>query len=94
MSKAALFRFRLFVAGDALNSAQALGNLATLCRVHLPDRHEIEVVDVYAQPQRALAEGIFMTPTLIKLAPLPLRRIVGTLAGTPALLLSLGLGPP
>src|SRR4029077_2875361 len=80
MSRRAQFKFRLFVAGEALTSSQALANLRTLCRIHLPGRHEIEVVDVFREPRRALAEGVFMTPTLVKLAPAPVRKIVGTLS--------------
>jgi len=91
MSRRALFRFRLFVAGDTLNSAQALANLAALCRAHLPDRHAIEVVDVFREPKRALRDGIFMTPTLVKLAPSPARTIVGTLSRTQPVLQALGL---
>ena len=91
MARGVIFRFRLFVAGDALNSAQARSNLATLCRENLPDRHEIEVVDVFREPKRALAEGVFMTPTLIKLGPAPVRRIVGTLSQTLPVLQALGL---
>jgi circadian clock protein KaiB len=86
-----LFKFRLYVAGDAQNSVQAVANLNALCRTHLPDRHEIEVVNVFQAPERALADGIFMTPALIKLAPLPIRRIVGTLSQTQPVLHALGL---
>jgi circadian clock protein KaiB len=89
-----MFRFRLFVAGDALNSARALANLVALCHEYLPDRHEIEVVDVFLQPQRALAERIFMTPTLVKLAPAPARRIVGTLGQLQTVLQALGVEAP
>ena len=71
MSRRAQFKFRLYVAGDAQNSAQAVANLTALCRTHLPDRHDIEVVDVFREPKRALADGILMTPTLVKLAPSP-----------------------
>lgn len=85
------YRFRLFVAGSALNSVQALTNLTALCRTWLPERHNIEVVDVLQDPKRALAESIFMTPTLIKLAPLPTVTIVGTLGQTTLVLLALGL---
>lgn len=74
------FRFRLYIAGEAVNSARALANLQALCRGHLAGRHSIEVVDVFREPERALADAIFMTPTLIKLAPAPLRKIVGTLS--------------
>ena len=91
MKRPALFKFQLYIAGDALNSAQALVNLDALCQAHLAGRHEIEVVDVFKNPQRALADGIFMTPTLIKLAPSPVRRIVGTLSQTQSVLQVLGL---
>ena len=83
------FRFRLYVSGDTPNSAQAIGNLHAICREHLPGRHEIEVVDVFREPQKALDEGIFMTPTLVKLAPLPSLRIVGTLTDTGTVLRAL-----
>ncbi|MEK7751142.1 MAG: circadian clock KaiB family protein [Acidobacteriota bacterium] len=91
MSRRARFKFRLYVAGDALNSAQALANLTALCRAYLPDRHEIEVVDVFREPERALAERIFMTPTLVRLAPSPVQVIVGTLSRTQTVLQALGL---
>lgn len=92
MSGRPLFKFRLYVAGDALNSAHALANLAAICRDHLPDRHEIEVVDVFREPKRALADGIFLTPTLVKLAPGPARKIVGTLSQADTVLRVLGIG--
>lgn len=91
MSRCALFKFRLYVAGDALNSTQALANLSALCGAHLSGRHMIEVVDVFKDPKRALADTIFMTPTLIKLAPSPTRRIIGTLSQTQIVLQALGL---
>ncbi len=87
------WELRLYVAGDASNSALAQANLATLCRTHLPQRHEIEVVDVFREPKRALADSVFMTPTLVKLGPAPQRRIVGTLSQTQTVLLALGLEP-
>ena len=91
MSRRVRFKFRLYVAGDAQNSTQAVANLNTLCRAHLLDRHDIEVVDVFREPKRALADGIFMTPTLVKLAPSPARKIVGSLTQTQPLLMALGL---
>jgi circadian clock protein KaiB len=88
------FAFRLYIAGDAQNSVQAVANLRALCRTYLPDRHEIEVVNVFQAPKRALADGIFMTPALIKLSPMPIRKIVGTLSQTQPLLHALGLETP
>ena len=91
MNRNATFVFRLFVAGEAGNSAQAISNLSALCRTHLPQRHTIEIVDVFRQPEAALAEGVFMTPTLVCLAPGPERRIVGTLSQPEVVLHALGL---
>ena len=91
MSQHAQFKFRLYVAGYALNSVQARANLAALCRAHLAGRHEIEIVDVLMEPKRALADAVCMTPTLVKLAPLPERTLVGTLSQTQLVLQALGL---
>lgn len=92
MSRRTQFKFRLFVAGDAENSTLATANLFALCRTYLPKMHEIELVDVFLEPKRALSEGIFMTPTLVMITPAPVRRIVGTLSQTRTVLHAMGLG--
>ncbi len=92
MSRRAQYKFRLFVAGQAENSTLAIANLRALCRTYLPKSHAIELVDVFREPQRALAESIFMTPTLVVIAPPPVRRIVGTLSQTQTVLHALGIG--
>ena len=91
MSRDEVFKFRLYVAGDSVNSVQARANLDALCRAHLAGRGEVEIVDVFRDPRRALADGILMTPTLVKLAPLPVRKIIGTLSQTLTVLQALGL---
>jgi hypothetical protein len=35
--------------------------------MYLPERHKIEIVDVFREPKRALEERILMTPALVKL---------------------------
>jgi circadian clock protein KaiB len=91
---AAEFQFRLYVAGDAPNSLRAVANLTALCREHLSGRYDIEVVDVLSHPERALNDGILMTPTLCKCTPPPARRIIGNLSQTTPVLEALGLGTP
>jgi circadian clock protein KaiB len=90
-SRPEIHRFRLYVAGDTQNSAYAVANLRALCRAQLPDQHDIEIVNVFREPKRALADSVFMTPTLLKLSPLPAQRIVGTLSQTQPVLHALGL---
>ena len=91
MSRRGVFRFRLYVAGNTRNSELAIFNLKALCGAYLAGAHEIEIVDIVRDPDRALSDGIFMTPTLVKLSPPPGRRIVGTLSQSQPVLQALGL---
>ncbi|HSH94369.1 MAG TPA: circadian clock KaiB family protein, partial [Roseimicrobium sp.] len=59
------YRFLLYVADDSQNSVLAIANLNAICREHLPGHHEIKIIDVFKEPKRALADAVFMTPTLI-----------------------------
>jgi circadian clock protein KaiB len=93
MSKPANYKFRLYVAGNSQNSTQAKANLKAFCSEHLPDCHQIEIVDVLVEPKRALADGVLLTPTLLKVSPDPIRKIIGTLTQHLPLLAALGLSP-
>lgn len=86
-----MLRFRLYITGNAPNSVLALANLSALCERHLADRHHIEVIDLLNHPERALLDGVYMTPTLVKIAPVPELRIVGSLSDSVPILASLGL---
>lgn len=94
MSRGKPYRFRLYIAGDTQNSTQALANLTAICAAHLQDRHEIEIVNIFQHPQRALDDGILMTPTLVRLAPGPMLKVIGTLSHTLPVLQALGLDTP
>jgi circadian clock protein KaiB len=91
VSELAHFKFRLYIAGNGPNSAQAVANLDALCCKHLAHRHEIEIVDVLREPQRALADLVMLTPLLVKLSPEPIRKNIGTLNQHAAVLQAIGL---
>ena len=82
-------QLRLYVSGNAPNSVFAIANIRVICSEHFPSRHDLEIVDLLAQPLRALADGIIVTPTLVKLLPLPVQKIVGNLSDTSQVLLAL-----
>jgi circadian clock protein KaiB len=73
---------RLYVAGNAPNSVRAIANIKALCDEHFAARHELEIVDLLKYPKRALADGVIVTPTLLKLSPLPAQRVIGNLNDT------------
>jgi circadian clock protein KaiB len=80
---------RLYVAGSAPNSLRAIANTKAICDEHFASGYELEIVDLLQHPQRALADGIIVTPTLLKLLPVPVQRVVGNLSDTKQVLLTL-----
>lgn len=82
---------RLYVADGAPNSVQAIANLGAICQQYLQGNFQLEIVDAVEQPLRALTDGVMVTPSLIKLLPLPIVQIVGNLNDKNQVLLALGL---
>jgi circadian clock protein KaiB len=85
-----MLQLRLYVAGSAPNSLRAIANLRAICEEHFPTAYVLEIVDMLEHPLRAIADGIIVTPTLLKLLPLPVRRVIGSLSDTSQVLLALG----
>ena len=83
---------RLYVAGQSPRSLQAFANLKQLCEEHLAGRYEIEVVDLVEHPSLARADDILAIPTLVRLLPAPLRKIIGDLSDVERVLVGLRLG--
>jgi len=83
--------FRLYVAGEAPNSVLALRNLKTICKTFYPDDCQIDVVDVLLSPERAWADGVIVTPTVMRIAPGSVVRIMGNLSDTEQVLNALNL---
>jgi len=69
---------------------RAIANLRAACDEHFAAAHQIEIVDLLTDASRALADGIVVTPTLLKLAPRPAQRLIGDLSDTARLLVALG----
>lgn len=82
---------RLYIVGGAPNSVQAIANLEAICQEYLKDGYKLEVIDILEHPQRAMAEGVLVTPSLAKLFPLPTANVVGNLSDRTKVLLALGL---
>ncbi len=84
---------RLYVTGSTPKSTQAILNLKKICEERLQGRYELEVIDIYQQPERARNEQIIAAPTLIKQLPSPLRKIIGDLSSEERVLVGLDLAP-
>jgi len=74
------YRLRLYLTGATPNSARAIVNLKEFCETHLKGNYELEIIDVYQQPLTAEADQVIAIPMLIKLAPMPQRRLIGDMS--------------
>ena len=81
----------LYITGATPNSTRAVRNITEICEQHLKGRYELQVIDIYQQPALAQQEDLIGVPTLIKLRPGLVRRLVGDLADRNRVLTILGL---
>lgn len=84
---------RLYTAGQTPRSFSALANLRKICEEHLDETYTIEVIDLTVQPQLAAGDQILALPTLVRRLPQPMRKIIGDLSNTEAVLVGLDLRP-
>jgi circadian clock protein KaiB len=82
---------RLYVTGQTPRSMRSVENLRHLCEKYLKGRFDLEVVDIYQQPALAAEGQIIAAPTVIKLMPLPLRRLVGDFSDQERVVLGLDI---
>jgi circadian clock protein KaiB len=74
------YRLRLVIAGHTPRSRRAISNLRKFCNETLAGMVDLEVIDIYQQPDLAEKYHVIAAPTLIKLLPLPIRRVIGDLS--------------
>jgi circadian clock protein KaiB len=82
---------RLYVAGNTLRSMRAITILKRICEQYLPGRYEIEIIDIYQQPENLEKDHVFAVPTLIKELPPPLQKLVGDLTNIDKVIIALDL---
>lgn len=87
-------RLTLYVAGDSLRSEQAIANLRRIVAAGVEGEAEVSVVDVLQHPDRAEAARILTTPTVVREAPAPARRVTGDLSDLRTVVAALGLRRP
>jgi circadian clock protein KaiB len=85
------YLLRLYITGPTVQSNRAIVNTRRICEEHLKDRYDLEVVDICQHPEMARSDQIIAAPTLVRQAPLPVRRFVGDMSRTDRLLAGLGL---
>ena len=88
------YLLHLYITGVTTNSTRAVRNIKEILELHLKGRYELLIVDVYQQPELAQEQDLIGVPTLIKLRPGLVRRLVGDFSDRDRVLKALGVMPP
>jgi circadian clock protein KaiB len=71
--------YRLYIAGSSPRSLRAVKKIKEICEKELHGLYTLEIIDLYQQPARAIADQIVAAPTLVRRLPEPIR-LVGDLS--------------
>jgi circadian clock protein KaiB len=91
MSARKTYILKLYVAGNTPNSMRALKTLRNILETEFRGVYALKVIDVLKNPQLAEEDKILATPTLAKILPPPVRRIIGDLSDRERVLIGLDL---
>ena len=86
-----MIRLRIYVVDDTRNSTKAIRDLEALLKDRFNGRYSLDIIDVLTEPELVEIDRILATPTVIKVAPGPERRIVGSLGDHDKVIAGLGL---
>ena len=82
---------QLYVSGMSPRSMEAIENIRRICDQHLQGVFDLEVIDLYKNPEAASEQQIVFSPSLIKQLPLPKKTLIGTFSDTEKVIKGLGL---
>ncbi|YAI81432.1 MAG: circadian clock protein KaiB [cyanobacterium endosymbiont of Rhopalodia sterrenbergii] len=82
---------KLYVAGNTTNSIRALKKLKNILEDEFQGVYALKVIDVLKNPRLAEEDKISATPTLAKILPRPVRKIIGDLSDREKVLIGLDL---
>lgn len=87
-----LYVFRLYVMGKGGPSGEkALNDLETTLMETFPDQYDLEVIDLLENPERAVDDSVYATPTVVRRLPDPVKKILGDLSNKEKVLAGLEL---
>lgn len=85
------FKLKLFITGTTPNSVRAISNTKAFCDANMMDNYDLEIIDVYQEPELAAKEQIIALPVLLKIEPLPVRRLIGDMSDLNKMFKGLGI---
>jgi circadian clock protein KaiB len=75
-----MYKFKLYVTKSNPKSNQYINDLQRILTKFLSHNYHLKIVNVLEQPDEDDQDNICMTPTLVKISPSPMRKIVGDIS--------------
>ena len=82
---------QLFVSGMSPKSMEAIENIKRLCDTHLEGAFDLEIIDLYKNPEAATINQVVFSPSLIKQLPLPKKTLIGNFSDSTKVIKGLGI---
>lgn len=82
---------RLYVSGMSPKSMEAIENIRRIGDEYFGDAYELDIIDIYKNPEMASEHHIVFCPSLVKQFPLPKRTLIGTLSDKEKVIKALGI---
>jgi circadian clock protein KaiB len=76
-----MYEFRLYITGQTSKSEKAIMDFKSFLEEKLKGEYSLRVIDVLEDPEVAKYDKIFVTPTVVKVLPLPVRKAIGVFSG-------------
>jgi circadian clock protein KaiB len=82
---------QLFVSGMSAKSMEAIENAKRILEEHCAELFELEIIDLYKNPEAAQAHHVVFTPSLIRSLPPPKKVLIGNLSDSDKVIKALGI---
>jgi circadian clock protein KaiB len=82
---------QLFVSGMSRKSMVAIENIKSICEKYFTNCFDLEIIDIYKNPEAAGKNQVVFSPSLIKKLPLPKKILVGNFSDIEKVKRSLGV---
>jgi len=76
-----MYEFRLYVSGQTPNSINVINNFKAFLEDKLDDQYSLNIIDILKNPELGEYDEISLTPTLIRVFPPPVRKVIGVFNG-------------
>jgi len=73
-----MYKFKLYIVGQTPQSDNVIKEVTEFLQNSCKDEHVLEIVDILLNPSQALDDGVFVSPTLVRMEPQPERRVIGS----------------